>query len=111
MATVVAKLKGCVKGEFGKTIILTCKDLTGTVQNVSAYTGTKTVYFRSAKGNKEVTATLAFVTDGSDGKVSFAFAEGDLSESGDWVGTVELKIGTTAIARSEQFEMEVAPAT
>jgi hypothetical protein len=111
MATTVAKLKGVVVGEFGKQIVLTCKDRSGTAQNVSAYTGTKTVSFRSPKSNKEVTATLSFVTDGSDGKVSFAFASGDLTESGDWYGTVELKISTTTVARSDQFVMEVAPAT
>jgi len=111
MATSVAKLKGMVVGEFGKSFILTCKDLAGTVQNISSYTGTKNVSFRSPKSNKEVTVTLSFSTDGSDGKVAGSFASGDLSESGDWVGTVELRISTTTLTKSEQFIMEVSPAT
>jgi len=111
MATSVAKLKGCVVGEFNKTIILTCKDLAGTVQNISSYTGTKNVLFRSPKSNKEVSCTASFTSDGSDGRISFAFAAGDLSESGDWVGTVELRISTTTLTKSDQFIMEVAQAT
>ncbi len=109
--TTVAKLKGVTVGEFGKTIVLTCKDSTGTVQNISAYTGTKNVVFRTPKSNKEISKTLSFVTDGSEGKVSFSFASGDVSESGDWIGTVELRISTTSLAKSSQFIMEVDPAT
>lgn len=99
---------GCVVGEFGKTIIVTCKDTEGTVQNISSYGGTKEMKFKSPKGNKAVTCTASFVTDGSDGKLSWSFAEGSLVESGDWEGTAVLNdSGATMRAKSYPFILRV----
>jgi hypothetical protein len=101
-----AIVKGVVCGEFGKTITLTCKDEDGAVQDISAYTGTKTVVARSPS-QKVVTATASFYGTGTDGKVTFSFASGDIDELGEWDGQLELLIGTTAKAKSYPFIIKV----
>ena len=78
-------LRGFVAGEFGKTNVITLKDFDGAVQNVSAYTTSKQVICRSEDGRKTITATGSYVTDGSDGKLSWSFSSGDpLDRPGLW---------------------------
>jgi len=104
-------LRGLVVGEFGKAFVLTCVDDDGDVQNISAYTGTKALYMRPPNsGEKKVSVTLSFVTDGTDGKLTGSFAANDLSRAGDWDAQVELRIGTSAVAKSIPFIASVAGA-
>ena len=107
MTTNKAIVYGAVVGEFGKTISLTCKDRSGTIQDISAYTGTKTVVARSPS-MKVVTATASFYSTGTDGKVTFSFTSTDIDEAGEWEGQLELRIGSaTTLAKSYPFVMKV----
>lgn len=103
-----AIVKGVVVGEFGKTLTLTCKDEDGTVQDISAYTGTKTVVARPPSMAKVITATASFYGTGTDGKVTFSFVSTDIDEVGEWDGQLELRIGAaTALAKSYPFIIKV----
>lgn len=105
----MADLNGVVVGEYGKTITLTMKDSSGNVQDISTYTSTKNVTAKPPSGYKTVTATASFLTDGSDGKINFSFADGDIDQAGLWECTVTLE-KTGARVRSEMFTMEVSEA-
>ena len=100
-------LRGFVAGEFGKTNVVTFKNFSGVAQNVSAYTTSKQVICRSPDGRKTITVTGAYVTDGSDGKLSWSFSSSDpLDRPGLWEGqAVVTKSGGEL--RSYVFNLEV----
>jgi len=90
MTLTLPELKGLVVGEYGKVQSVILKDFDGAVQNVSTYTG-MTLVFRSPEGTKTVTASGAFVTDGSDGAIAWAFtSDSYLDRPGTWEGQAEL---------------------
>ena len=99
-------IKDIVVGNYGQDIVLTAKDRDGNTLDLSTYTGTKTLYARAPQGNKTVTASVSFVTDGSNGQVSFAFASGDIDQDGTWLGQVKLQ-KTGADLKSVPFVIEV----
>jgi len=101
-----ALIRGFVTGEFGKTNTITLKDFSGTVQNVSAYTG-KQVIFRSPDGKKTITCTGAFATDGSDGMVTWSMSSGaPFDRPGLWEGQCVLT-ATNKELRSYVWDSEV----
>lgn len=103
----MADIDNVIVGNFGTKIVLTMQDLSGTVVDVSTYIGTNTVTFRKPDSSGTQSFTLAFNTDGVDGKVKFTPTSGDIDTVGDWNGTIEFKIGATVVARSTPFTMEV----
>lgn len=107
-----ATIDGVIQGEFGKTITLTCRHPTsGASVDISGYDGTKTIRVRGPKAHRVITATCTFTTDGTDGKVNFSFAKGDLDRDGKWEGTVELAPATDSeSAKTYIFDMEVGEA-
>ena len=101
-------LDGVVALEFGETITLTVVDETGTAVDISGYHGTNEVTFRHKDGQTTVTRTLSFPNAGTDGKVTFTFASGNIVKPGTWKGQVKLRnAGETVITFSETFTMEV----
>jgi len=103
-------LEGVVAMEFGETITLTIVDKSGKAIDISSYDGTKEVTFRHKDGQTTVTRTLSFLTDGSDGKVTFSFASGNIVKAGEWRGQVKLRnAGETIISFSKTFTMIVEP--
>lgn len=105
----MASLRGIVVGSYGQTIVVTLKDSDGNVQDISAFTGTKQAVARSPDEKKVVTAAASFTTDGTDGKVQFSFASGDIDRPGDWSMQIVLN-KTGAIAKSYTFTMDVGVA-
>ena len=107
----MATLSGITVGSYGITIQLTCVDASGTAQDVSAYTGagtTKILYaYPPNSSDKIVSATLSFLTDGTDGNLTFAFAAGDIDRPGDWKCQVELTTAS-AVLKSIPFIMDVS---
>lgn len=106
MASIANVLKDIYVGDYGLTITITFKDADGNVQDVSGYTTSKLVYAISPDGRKIVTSTASFATDGTDGKITFAFSSGDIDRDGTWEGQAVLTSGT-AVVHSKPFEIIV----
>lgn len=102
-------IRGVAVGSYGQTILITLRDLDGIVQDVSAYTSTRTAIARPPHpGRKIVTATVSFNSDGVDGVVSFNWASGDIDEAGEWEVQITLN---SASSRVKSFigKMPVIP--
>jgi len=79
-------LEGIIAGDFGQPIMLTCKDKdTDNAVDISAYTTSQEMIFKDPDGNMHA-ETAAFVTDGSDGQVTYTPDDGgDVNdEDGEW---------------------------
>jgi len=85
------------------------QDEDGTVQDLSVYDGDKTVSCKPPMGSKLISATCTFVTDGTDGKLKFSWADGDVDRPGAWAGTVVMN-KTNVVAKSYKFTMKVEEA-
>ncbi len=96
-------LEGIGAGEYGRNIVLTCRDEDGNDIDVSSYTAI-TVKFKSSKAKLSKTAT--FQSDGIDGKIMFSFGEGEMDIDGDWKGQIYLG-KTGELTKSEIFKMKV----
>jgi len=101
-------IRGVAVGSYGQTILITLKDLSGAVQDVSAYTGTRTVRALSPDGIRTVTASISFNSNGSDGKIQWTWATGDIDRPGDWQVQVILNSGSARI-KSYIAKMPVIP--
>ena len=100
-------LRGLVVGEYGKVNSITLKNFSGAAENVSIYTGNKYVVFRSPDKRKSITCTASFLTDGSDGIVTWSFGSGDpLDRDGIWEAQAELNC-SSSLAKSYPFDAEV----
>lgn len=99
------QLNGIKLGDFGEILVLTMKDKDGTVQDISSFT-TRQVIVRTPDKLKTVTRTATFTTDGTDGKLDFSFADGDIDRPGLWEGQVVLS-KTGMERRSDIFDMNV----
>jgi len=94
-------LRGLVVGEYGKVNSITLKNFSGAAENVSIYTGNKYVV------RKSITCTASFLTDGSDGIVTWSFGSGDpLDRDGIWEAQAELNC-SSSLAKSYPFDAEV----
>lgn len=95
-------LTGIISGEFGKSVKLTLKK-DGVAVDISSYT-TITVYIRGE--TKNLTKVASFVTDGTDGEISFSFDSGELDRSGEWEAQVYLD-KTGERSKSDIFQIDV----
>lgn len=100
------KIKGLVVGQYGESVSLTVVDKNGSVVDISTYTSGITVSLRDPKSLKTVAFTGTFVTDGTDGKVRFTPASGDLDRPGTWEGQITLTKAST-VARTRVFSVEI----
>jgi len=98
-------LRGAAVGEYGKTYVVTLKNFEDESQDASAYSNLN-LYFRSPDGTKTVNCTGAFVTDGSDGLLSWSFDSSDpLDREGIWSGQAKL-YQSGQESRSYIFDLE-----
>jgi hypothetical protein len=104
----VGIIRGVAVGSYGQTLLITLKDLDGNVQDASSYDGTNTAVAVSPDGRKTVTATTSWNTDGSDGILSWTWADGAIDRSGDWL--VQLVLNKTG-GRTKSYvaKMPVIP--
>ena len=91
-------------GDIGVDFISTLKDETGTVIDVSG-ASTKQIIFLPPSGTA-LTKTASFVTDGTDGKISYATIAGDMSENGRWEWQAKI-VTASANWRSEIHSFKV----
>jgi len=102
-------IRGVSVGSYGQTIQVTLKDLDGNVQDVSSFNATNTVYATSPGKAKDVSATISLVSGGSDGVVSWSWADGDIDRPGDWEVQIVLNSATVRV-KSFIGQMSVIPA-
>lgn len=78
-------------GDIGTVFEVTVQE-SGTALNISTAT-VKQILLEPPSGTM-LTKTAAFVTDGTDGKISYTTILGDLSEAGQWLLQVYLEMPT-----------------
>lgn len=69
-------------GDWGTVFRLTIRDQDDAIVDISAATA-KSIIFRRPDGTA-FSKAAAFVTDGTDGLLSYTVADGDLNQAGDW---------------------------
>ena len=69
-------------GDIGTTLVVTIKD-GSTIVDLSSAT-TKKLEFQPPDGGVKLIKNASFTTDGTDGKIQYAFVSGDLSACGRW---------------------------
>lgn len=101
-------IRGVAVGSYGQTLLITLKDQDGVVQDVSAFTGTKTAIGLTPDKRDTVSRTVSFNSDGADGVVSWTWAAGNIDRPGDWEVQIVLN---SASARIKTFlaKMPVIP--
>jgi hypothetical protein len=96
-------LEGLAVGEYGKAITVTLVDSADAAVDVSGYT-TLSVVCRL--GKRTLTEDASYTTDGTDGKVTFSFEDGDLRIPADWRARVHLA-KTGELTKSDVFIIRV----
>lgn len=100
-------LEYIIAGDYGQTIVLTVKDVdTAAAADISAYSDSVEVELKDPYGTV-TTKTAAFSTDGSDGLVEYALADGDIDAGGTW--RIRAKVTKTgqAVLTSQWVEFDV----
>lgn len=108
MSVTIEPIKGIIVGSYGQGIVLTVVNDDGIPQDISGYdsaTGLLIVGIPPS-GRGVRTATADYVSDGSDGQLSFAWADGDIDQSGPWKVQAELH-KTGELFKTYFGEMEV----
>ncbi len=100
------KIKGLVVGQYGESISLTVVDKNGNAVNISTYTTALQVTLRDPQTLKTLSYSASFVTDGTDGKVRFTPAAGEIDRDGVWEGQIKLS-KSTADAFTKVFSVEI----
>jgi hypothetical protein len=74
------------KDDFGTVFTLTVKDEAGNTVDVSSASGAtdKQVIFKKPSDGEILTKNASFVTDGTNGQVSYTTVSGDIDEAGHW---------------------------
>ena len=103
----INKIKGIVVSQYGEAISLTVVDKNGQAIDISAYTTAITVYLRDPQTLKLVTCTASFITNGTDGKIQFIPAAGDIDRDGIWEGQIKME-KVAAIAPTQVFSVDVS---
>ena len=108
MSSIVNYIDKIFVGQYGEVLTLTVVDSTGTAVDISGYDGTKQVLVTSPDGQKTVTWTASFATDGTDGALTITPATGEIDRAGSWKGQIKMaNAGATVRAYSKIFTMEV----
>ena len=79
--------------DFGTVLLITIKDQDDATVNVSSADAEakRQITFRRKDGS-EITKSLSFDSDGTDGKVEYTFADGDIDITGEWEYQVYLDL-------------------
>ena len=107
MAITIQPVLGVVVGSYGQGITITIVNEDGVAQDVSGYT-TITIVGLSPdeRTTKTATADYATANNGTDGKISFSWADGDIKRSGTWKIQAEFsKVGE--VFKTYYGEMDV----
>lgn len=96
-------LIGLIENDYGSVLELTVED-GGTATDISGYT-TRSIKLLSPSGTAK-TKTAIFKTDGSDGKIQYTLASGDIDKAGTWWVQVYLA-NTTQQLSSEPVSFSV----
>lgn len=81
-------LENLAKGYYGREVVVTVQE-DGSAVDVSEFT-TRVVVLRAPGGAAVKEKVAAFVSDGTDGQLTFTFADGDLDAVGEWLLQVQL---------------------
>jgi len=99
-------ITGIVKGQYGSSIPLTVVDDDGIAIDLSSYTGI-TIKALSPDARTTLSFTGAFVTDGTDGQISFTPSTNNtFDRDGTWEGQVQFT-ASGILVLTVIFEMEV----
>jgi len=99
-------LSDLVSGSYGSQIIIELRE-DGRAVDVSGFSS-YSVYLRSPSGTT-ITKSAQPYTDGTDGRITFQIAQGDLSEPGIWWLQAEVADATRSIrSRPIQFHVQEA---
>jgi len=79
--------------DIGTNFIVTIRDENEAIVDISTAT-TKNIIFRKPDGII-LTKAGSFVTDGTDGKLKYAFQSGDLDTHGQWYAQAFIDFGST----------------
>ena len=106
MTVTIEPILGVMVGSYGQTITLTVVDDDGIVQDVSGYTNI-IIVAQSPDGRANSTATGSYGTNlGTDGEISFSWADGDIDRSGTWIIQVEFSTANE-VFKTQPAEMVV----
>ena len=100
------KVRGIVVSQYGEALSLTVVDKNGQAIDISSYTTAITVVVRDPQTLKTLSYSASFVTDGTNGKIQFVPATGDLDRAGLWEGQIVLE-KASAIAPTRVFTIEI----
>jgi len=99
-------LSDLVAGSYGSQIIIELRE-DGRAVDVSSFSS-YSVYLRSPAG-ATIQKTAQLYTDGTDGRITFQIAHGDLNETGTWWLQAEVADATRRIrSRPIQFYVQEA---
>lgn len=101
----MASIPAVMQGQYGLVLTLTVKE-NGVVKNISTYT-TRTLRYRKPDGST-IEVSMSFVTDGSDGKVTYTFPSGALDDGGSYSGQLFLSKTNVRLPTSK-FSFTVNP--
>jgi len=88
-------MTGLIEGDFGAVIEVTVRE-GGVAVDISGYT-TRTYKFLSPAGVTK-SKTAAFKVSGADGVLTYALANGDIDEPGEWKLQVYLAAATRQVS-------------
>ena len=94
-------------GDYGITITATIVDQADAVVDVSG-ASSKSILLTDPAGNTS-SHTASFTTDGTDGKIYYVLASGDLDEAGTWKYAGEVTLSGTEHYESSSCEFRVYP--
>jgi len=99
-----------VADDYGQVITLTVLDTdTSAAADISGYATTIQIQLKDPTGNI-ATETATYLTDGSDGKIVYTLASGDIDESGRW--HIRAKVtAATAVLSSHWTGFDVGSST
>lgn len=101
----MSTIENVMSGQYGLALTLTVTE-NGVAKNISTYT-TRTLRYRKPDGST-VDVSMSFVTDGSDGQVTYTFPAGTLDDAGQYSGQLFL-IKTSVRLPSSKFTFTVNP--
>lgn len=91
--------------DYGWTLNLTVKDENGDAKDLSLCTRVNIVFSRP-NNTGSISKEASFETDGSDGKIYYIVADGDIDVSGTWQLQVEA-VFTNSVLRSNIQKFKV----
>lgn len=79
-------------GDIGTAIIITIKDEDGSIVDVSTATE-KLIYFKKPDTSL-LTKNAALTSGGTDGRIHYTFASGELDQAGTWRSQARVTVGS-----------------